>query len=365
METISIDSTRVDFNQSMSGPLGGVLPWYPMPPVSGTARVLAICPETMLRLLFTIAALTACSEPSGDSLAVVAPEVNQPVETSYYHWTSTVDIDPAWTQNFQPHRLYIKMLDMAHRGKLEAVVSRVETEPGVTVVPVVYMDLDLLRHLEVPELEAFIVSRIPPDRYTALQMDCDWTLQTREAYFELLRGLAEHYSELSATIRLHQVKYFDKTGVPPVSRGALMYYNMSDIQDIEIDNYILDLETARMYHHNFESYPLPLDLALPLYAQGRVIRYGKLVSLIDPDDLQADAVRDIGDGSMRSLEVTRGHYADGRFIYEGDRVSIEDLQQATQGLAHLMQPAEVIFYDQQSSTHYDPEALQTVVDALR
>ena len=87
-------------------------------------------------------------------------------------------------------------------------------------------------------------------------------------------------------------------------------------------------------------------------------------------DLQADAVRDIGDGSMRSLEVTRGHYADGRFIYEGDRVqvdriSIEDLQQATQGLAHLMQPAEVIFYDQQSSTHYDPEALQTVVDALR
>jgi hypothetical protein len=322
----------------------------------------------MIYLSLSLAALTACTQDIVPLVPVV--ETEGAVETSFYHWRSTVDIDPTWTQQFQPHRLYIKMLDMAHRGTLEAVVTQIETEPGVTVVPVVYLDLDLLRHMEVSELQDFIQSRIPPAQFTALQMDCDWTPETRAPYFALLRGLGEHYSELSATIRLHQVKYFDKTGVPPVGRGALMYYNMSDIRDIEIDNYILDLDTARKYHHNFEQYPLPLDLALPLYSQGRVIRYGKLVSLIDPDELQADAVRDIGDGSMRSLEVTRGHYADGRFIYEGDRVqidrvSIEVLQEAARGLAPLMQPAEVIFYDQQSSLHYDPESLKTVVDALR
>ena len=111
-----------------------------------------------------------------------------------------------------------------------------------------------------------------------IQIDCDWTGSTRVKYFTLLKhitlkvktrsanfNLREDIT-ISATLRLHQIKYHKKTGVPPVARGMLMFYNMGSPTQIDMQNSILNLDIAKQYIENLESYPLPLDVALPIFS---------------------------------------------------------------------------------------------------
>ncbi|MGG2305049.1 hypothetical protein ACE4Z6_26875, partial [Salmonella enterica] len=93
------------------------------------------------------------------------------------------------------------------------------------------------------------------------QIDCDWTLGTKEKYFSLLKRIKERMAlPLSCTIRLHQVKYQAKTGVPPVDRGMLMYYNMGHVEGATETNSIYDPANADKYVSYVKDYPLPLDV---------------------------------------------------------------------------------------------------------
>lgn len=98
-----------------------------------------------------------------------------------------------------------------------------------------------------------------------LQIDCDWTGRTKTQYFQLLKLLKKYYT-LSVTIRLHQIKYPKETGVPPVNTGILMLYNMGELSNME-ENSIINTETVQSYVNKNLSYPMDLDLALPLYSQ--------------------------------------------------------------------------------------------------
>jgi hypothetical protein len=62
------------------------------------------------------------------------------------------------------------------------------------------------------------------------------------------------------------VKYRERTGVPPVDRGMLMFYNMGRFSADPEARAIFDLESARRYLARISSYPLPLDLALPMWS---------------------------------------------------------------------------------------------------
>ena len=110
-------------------------------------------------------------------------------------------------------------------------------------------------------------------------------MTTREKYFKLIELLTEKCNpqniEVTSTIRLHQVKFFNKTGVPPVSRGMLMFYNMSDVSDIRVKNSIFDEEIAQKYLVNFDKYPLKLDVVLPAFSWVCLFRNGKLIALIN------------------------------------------------------------------------------------
>ena len=100
-----------------------------------------------------------------------------------------------------------------------------------------------------------------------IQIDCDWTESTKEKYFELLMKLKalRPNAKFSATIRLHQIKYVSKTGVPPVDRGLLMGYNMGNLKNPATKNSILETEELKKYTGNLANYPLPLDVAFPLF----------------------------------------------------------------------------------------------------
>ncbi len=121
----------------------------------------------------------------------------------------------------------------------------------------VFIRARALGHLDGPATAALAeniwrkVSEMVPRlgrRSGELQFDCDWSDATRDRFFALLTAVGERARPagitLSATIRLHQVKYRERTGVPPVERGMLMFYNMGRVDAAPGTNAIFDPAAA-------------------------------------------------------------------------------------------------------------------------
>jgi len=233
-------------------------------------------------------------------------------EQTYYYWKTSLDLtqeDSRFFQNRKIQRLYVRFFDLdwdPKTGKPYArAVLQFKTSGNLPpqVVPVIYVTTEMLAHLKKYGSTAdFILGKIQilartlgrPD-YPEIQMDGDWTPSTRESYFSLLKALKERMGksraqpvpDLSATIRLHQVKYRSQTGVPPVDRGILMVYHTSAPQELNTKNSILDDEDARDYLRDIKDYPLPLDVALPLFCWGshfNQLGHFLKVLRIKPDD---------------------------------------------------------------------------------
>lgn len=286
-----------------------------------------------------------------------------PANVSYYHWANSYTDDPARLRIYAPTRLYLKLLDIGYREQsLSVNPTAVRSPPSVPVIPVVFLDNDALKYAELETVYQQILTHIPPTQYQHLQVDCDWTEQTRDDYFAFLERLRADYPHISVTLRLHQVKYAQRTGVPPAERAVLMYYNMSDIRDPDTLNYILDNAVGQRYLQNFAEYPLPLDLALPLYRQTRVIRQGRLVQLVNSAEVNADKTERLKDNHYR---VTQGHYWQDYYLYPDDELRVDTvdlpaLQQAAQALTAVMQPDEVIFYALNDAVRFDPQELAAI-----
>ena len=162
-----------------------------------------------------------------------------------------------------------------------------------------------------------------------IQFDCDWSLKSKDRYFEFLKNIRSEFLNkgiiLSSTIRLHQVKFAIKTGIPPVDRGMLMYYNMGDINDYNTVNSILDLDKAEKYLAFIDEYPLELDVALPLYSQGVLFRRGKVVDLVNNLDEKTIAKDNLFGKIKNNLyQCQDNHYFMGKYYYKSDLLRIEE-----------------------------------------
>jgi len=291
------------------------------------------------------------------------PSNKRDIKLSYYHWAQTYTNNTAQIKAYSPHQLYIKLLDIGYHKTLIINPTHLKEKPLTPITPVVFLDNTALKKTSLTRLYQLITQQIPDTTYPRLQMDCDWSLTTRDKYFALLKRLAPHYPELSATIRLHQIKYFTKTGVPPVQRAVLMYYNMSDIHDVTTDNYVLDHTIGKQYLVNFDRYPLALDLALPLYQQIRVIRHHKMVSLLQGAPLNHSKLHRL---SENRYKVMISHYSQGKYLYKDDELIIDSVtqQQLTaviQDLARLMKPNEIIFYKFRDAKRFPYPTLKNLV----
>jgi hypothetical protein len=226
------------------------------------------------------------------------------VNRSVYYWRSVFrlsEADQKSLDSLSMKRIYVKFFDVVWDDLHRAIpVAQINFETRVPsslkVVPVVFITNETLiksKKEEIPLLAGRICRKIlricrnhKIDSFPELQIDCDWSAATKDKYFTLLRELRlqpgiDHRMEISATIRLHQVKYFTKTGVPPVDKGLLMFYNMSAVNNPETSNSILDLKEAEKYVHASSTYPLPLDLALPLFSWGAVYSDNKFKGLLN------------------------------------------------------------------------------------
>jgi hypothetical protein len=193
---------------------------------------------------------------------------------AFYHWRTHLRLGPAersYLDSLGAQRLYAKFFDVDWDGAAAQPVPLATIEldtallAGLEIVPCVFITNRTLLNLPlqgVDSLAARIFQKInalaasPPRE---IQFDCDWTERTRENYFALLTAFRQLALSdpsftmqrpsfiISATIRLHQLKYPDKTGVPPADRGMLMCYNTGDLEDWATENSILDTKTLKSY----------------------------------------------------------------------------------------------------------------------
>lgn len=266
------------------------------------------------------------------------------ITPAFYHWKTNLSISPSektYLQNLSIQKLYVKFFDVDWNASanqplpIAEVILENQTLENLEIIPTIFITNRSLKNFPLEKMELLgknILDKIFSIKNDILeiQIDCDWSESTQEKYFRLLsflkKELAAEQIQLSATIRLHQVKYFKRTGVPPVDRGMLMFYNMDDVKDPETRNSILDLDIAKQYFYNFENYPLELDVALPIFSWGVLFRGGKMIRLLTNISTEqlADATFFL-EKNKTHFEVKKSTYLDGRYLYAEDEIRFESI----------------------------------------
>lgn len=331
-----------------------------------------------LKKLFFVCALflliTACNEPS------------KPV-ISFYYWKTVFKLSPIEQEvleHNQVKKLYVRYFDIDWNLKTKQAFpeSAVRFEGklvGFEIVPVIYIKNNVFKNNEVDVLDLaqktydFICQINTKNQITCkeIQIDCDWTLSTKDNYLKFIEYFKKlSGKKLSATIRLHQVKYFQKTKIPNVDNGVLMFYNMGKIAPDSL-NSIYDRNIANRYLSSLKNYPLSLNIALPIYSWGIHVRDEKVVGLknkVNSYDFKNDT--NYFFESKNKIRVKTSNYKHGTFCKKNDclkleSISSEDLIEMAADLQeHLAStPQEIIFYDldQFNTKHYEKSIFEQVI----
>lgn len=209
------------------------------------------------------------------------------ISTAFYYWKTNLHInaeEQSMLQGTAASTIYLRLFDVdwniSQQKALPVGILQADSlkDSSLQYIPVVYITqacLTRLQEKDVVELSAHIHNLVRDlcTKYNLdpkeIQIDCDWTKNSAQVYFSLLQQLKStaYFSTklLSCTIRLHQVKFTATSGIPPVDKGMLMVYNMGNLTRYGGHNSILEVEEAKDYLKHISIYPLPLDVALPIY----------------------------------------------------------------------------------------------------
>lgn len=325
----------------------------------------------VLLILTLVLGLTNCNETKEKSI-------------SFYHWKSKTSQDPLIDSalvKMSSNRVYMHYfdVDLVSNGEIFPVYVLQEVSKNFKsyeVIPVVFITNRTLKNSnniddlgrKINELTTQIHQKHFGSQPKTIQLDCDWSKSTMDKFFKLVEFCKKDF-EIITTIRLHQIKYQNETGVPPADRGVLMLYNVGDLKN-ESENSILETSIIKSYISENSRYPIPLDLALPLFSQ-TVIKNNRgevrLLNLTDQTGIESSAhFSKIGNDLYEVLQDTLYH---GFYLSEGYTLKLEKLTENEVLEAYeivkssKLNVEEVIFY------HLDEEILKNtdlnfIVDRL-
>jgi hypothetical protein len=306
------------------------------------------------------------------------------ISPAFYFWKSNFKLSDSEHKALEINhvkKIYLKVFDISwnqnsHKPQIVAPIRFSEKIPDSTqIVPVVFITNQTFIKLQNAEIESFAdsvfekIKQLSKSPIQEFQIDCDWTLSTKQKYFQFLKAIKQDRILLSATIRLHQVKFFEKTGVPPVDRGMLMCYNMSDWQNPETRNSIYSLKVLNQYIQRLEAYPLPLDVVMPIFHWTVVFRnqrFHYFVNNLSADSLKKNPVfmqmseidgfmvkKDtiFNDFSIRTGDVFRCESSPFEEVFEGSEIILDKIsnQKLTFALYHLDTETLSFYSDEQIS----------------
>lgn len=316
--------------------------------------------------------------------------LNKPKEIAFYYWQQEFKLDEQQKDILKYNkvqRIYTKFFDVSLNESTGVVnpVAKIdfkETSKNVEIIPCVFIENRVFSKGEHPDLAKKVYELVQAlaKKYELkideIQLDCDWSQTTKKRYFNFLKQIkkiAKNKELITSTIRLHQFKYPEKTGVPPVSKGLLMCYNMDDIMDIDTKNSIISSATLKSYVDGVKKYPIHLDLALPIYQWGLIYRLGKLVEIVNEiqyDSLDMNLFQSIGNNQYKA---DTSFYFNKTYFCDGDILRIEksnatELKKCARVLAKSNQQFErILFYHlgAESIKHYETNFFSDIASIVR
>jgi hypothetical protein len=244
-------------------------------------------------------------------LAACSQKKEIEVQRSFYFWKSVYHLsekEKKVVDSLAIQTLYVKLFDVEWNSTrstslpIAQIIFKEEPSQNIQIVPVVFITNEAIANSKEEQIDSLSINiarlaeQISSSNHLHLsneiQIDCDWTKNTKEKYFRLLRLIHQQDffrgKKLSATIRLHQLKFINETGVPPVDKGLVMCYNMGNLRDPGVRNSILDPELLKQYINHLEDYPLATDVALPIFDWWVWFRQNRFKGLIHSNSLDPD-----------------------------------------------------------------------------
>lgn len=315
--------------------------------------------------------LSSCSKPNDTQI-------------SFYYWRTRFKLSSNEKQAISENntkKLYVRYFDVdLVNGQVVPVAKLSITDTiACEIIPVIFIKNKVMLNDnwdigKLADQMILLVKQIHQQQTNAelkeIQIDCDWSIRSKIRFMTFMGILKDRWKGiLSATIRLHQIKYFVQTGIPPIDYGVLMYYNMGEIDDIN-QNSIYDKNIASQYTKSVSQYPLPLKIAFPIFSWGIQVRNNKVMGLWSKKRL-ADLTGNknliaISDNKFKVITpfFDQGKYFEKNDIIVYEAISEDQLIEMTNNLRHQNNQfeSEVIFYDLDSINilKYDKEAFKKI-----
>lgn len=263
---------------------------------------------------------------------------------TFYYWKTRLALKPeekkALDQATTPY-LYTRFFDVSKvDGKFQPVAVITKDQSFTSdkkIVPTVFITNQTFLNISADEIRflAKSIDRLIREKTTEyylntnneIQIDCDWTAGTHRDYFKFLKELRKvSGKEITCTLRLHQVKDKNLTGVPPVKKVYLMCYSTSSPLENSGKNSILEVNTLKSYLSKLEDYPIhQIEVALPIYSWGIVTNYlGKhrLINALSAKDLENPDFKRI---SENEIEIMKDGFYFGSYLNKGFTIKVEEI----------------------------------------
>lgn len=263
---------------------------------------------------------------------------------SFYYWKTHLTLDKT-EQNVLDHAtypyVYVRFFDVDKiDGKFQpiAVLSKDKNFQTLKkIVPTIFMTNRSFIQIKPNEI-SFLAKSIHQliqkkmnefhfETCEEIQIDCDWNSKTKNDYFTFLTVLKQITGkQISCTLRLHQVKFKQKTGIPPVEKVYLMCYSTSSPLENTNVNSILEVKTLKNYLKNLDEYPIKkIDVALPIYSWGIVTNHlgkHKLINALSKHDLNHPNFKKL---SNDKVEILKDGFYFGNFLNKGFTIKVEEI----------------------------------------
>ena len=210
-----------------------------------------------------------------------------------------------------------------------------EQSRNLSIIPTVFIVNRVFKYLPDNKLEFLadrILQKIPYDStaYKEIQLDCDWNASTKDKYFKFLKIFKKQLDKdkiLSITIRLHQYRDRKLMGIPPTDRGMLMCYNVASPKEFGVKNSILDAEVVKQYLKG-EKYPVPLDIALPMFFWGSWFKneqFENILSNWDMEDAADETTYELMDKDYKEnlYRLKKDTVIGNNYLREGDLIRFD------------------------------------------
>ena len=324
---------------------------------------LEFCSIRNLILVILISLFTGCQK------------IEEP-NNAYYFWRTQMELSALEKEKLalsESEFLYVRLFDVDKLdGEFKAVgtLQKADIQINKKIVPVIFIVNRVWLNITSTEID-FLAKKInqqinsmqfEDEIAPEIQIDSDWTAETKDDYFTFLNKLKEISNKnITCTIRLHQIKDREKTGIPPVDKGYLMCYATSSPLDTSHENSILNVNLLKSYLTNLSSYPLQLDMAFPIYSWGIVSNHlnkKKIINALSISDLEHHS--DFERININLFRLKKDGFYFGLYLNNGFTIKIEeitekDLQESITFINQNWQkPYQLIWYhlDERFITNY-------------